>query len=159
MNPGLLSFVRSGGGSVADLISPLTVFLVVALLFALLLYIKERVGRHQAQERLDALKLELKSVLSRAEKHEYRIERFELLWFPTVTASAQTKEILAVAPGMPHCKACAIPLGFDRDLWTCRQCGAQHPTTLADLMVTDTIGKQALKFFQERHPGYRIPKA
>ena len=85
------------------------------------------------------------------------MERFEVLWFPTVTALPVVKEIQQVAAGLPHCKTCVEPLSLSggQNEWACRRCGARFPATLADLFVTDTLAKDALKFFQERHADYK----
>jgi len=122
-------------------------------------YIKERLARGAAESRAATLDGELKALRSRPEKHEFRVERFELLWFPTVTVSPREKTIQAVAPGVPHCKACLLPLALEKDQWRCRQCSALHPESLGDVQVTDSISSQALQWFQQRHPGYRVAKS
>ena len=81
-----------------------------AFLVALGLYIKERLARAAAQRRLLTVKDELDSLKSRPDKHEYRLERYELLWYPTVTVSPQEKTILSAAPGLPHCRHLPAPV-------------------------------------------------
>lgn len=129
-----------------------------AAVLAAAAYIKERLARVAARRRADTLEGELKALKSRPEKHEFRLERFELLWFPTVTASPQDKLIQSVAPGVPHCKACLLPLSLEKNEWRCRQCSAIFPESLGDVQVTDSISNQALQWFQQRHPGYRLAK-
>lgn len=112
-------------------------------------------ARRDGQARLKAEKA-LRELRERPETAEFRIERFDLLWFPVVTASVQEMMITAVNPGVPHCGKCAVPLGIDGKEWACARCGARHPETLSDTMVLDTISQLAVKYFQERRPGYRV---
>lgn len=128
------------------------------LVLAAIAYLKERLARSKAEARAATLEGELKALRSRPEKHEFRVERFELVWFPTITASAQDQVISAVAPGVPHCRACMLPLVLEHQQWRCRQCAAQHPESLGDVQVTDAITNQALQWFQQRHPGYRVAR-
>jgi hypothetical protein len=110
----------------------------------------------RAEAKLAKAEKLLKEMRERPETAEFRIERFELLWFPVVTASVQTMEITNVVVGVPHCGKCAVPLGLEKGEWVCARCGARHPETLADTMVLDTVAQQAIKYFQERRPGYRV---
>lgn len=128
------------------------------IVVSLVVVIKERLARLRSERRAVTLEAELKALKSRPEKHEFRVERFELLWFPTVTASPQDQTISSVAPGVPHCKPCLMPLALERGQWRCRQCAALHPESLGDVQVTDSITSQALQWFQQRHPGYRVAR-
>ena len=94
-------------------------------------------------------------------KREFRIERHEVLWYPTVTASLQTKEILSVAPGVPHCQKCIVPLKTSEGSlqeWVCLGCGARYPESILDSMVINGVTQQALGYFQERHAGFNVVK-
>jgi ribosomal protein L37AE/L43A len=76
-------------------------------------------------------------------------------WFPVVTASRQNRKVSSVKAGVPHCPQCAVPLILVRGEWNCTDCGAKRPESLADLMVVDSIVKEALKQFLQRRRGYR----
>lgn len=161
MNAGLMGLGRFGrAGVFAD--NPLTpwfVLLGITVAALLWLYMKERMAKCRAEENFESIRAELQALRSRPRNHEFRVERFELLWFPNVSVSDQERVILGVSAGVPHCRPCLLPLSLDRGQWACRQCAARHPESLGDLMVIDSISKQALAWFQERHPGYRIAKA
>jgi hypothetical protein len=89
---------------------------------------------------------------------ETRIERVDVLWFPTVTFSPSAKRVLKTAPGVPHCKNCARALSLSKDGnkgWVCPACSQSFPETLADVSILDMISKQAVKHFLERHPGFQ----
>ena len=128
------------------------------LALAVAVYFAGRAAKSSAEARLAQAEAELKALKSRSEKQEYRLERFDLVWFPTVSFSPSEKTVLNAAPGLPHCRKCLLPLSQDRGEWACRQCAARFPDSLADLAVTDQITKQALQWFLERHPGYRVPR-
>lgn len=113
-------------------------------------------GLRKARRRAEALEDEVRRMRSKPEKHELRLDRFDLVWFPTVTVSPGTMEITGVAPGVPHCRACVSPLSLGRGEWSCSLCNAKFPESLADLMVSDSITQEALKYFQQRHKGYRL---
>ena len=130
--------------------------LVVAIAAALCLWAAAR--RRKAEAALATAQAELQALRSKPSQQEFRMERFELIWYPVITYSASDQAILSAAPGVPHCRACILPLVLERGEWLCRQCASKHPESLADMLVTDSIVAQALKYFQERHPGYRIPK-
>jgi hypothetical protein len=115
-------------------------------------------ARRKAQTERDEALGELQALRSKPGKQEFRLERFELLWFPVVTFSEKDRSILSAAPGVPHCRACLIPLALNHESWDCRQCGGRHAASLADTAVTDAIVNEALRFFSERHPGYSIPR-
>ena len=115
-------------------------------------------GRRKAQAERDAALGELQALRSRPGKQEFRLDRYELLWFPVVTFSEQDKTILSAAPGVPHCRSCLIPLALNHESWDCRQCGKRNAASLADTAVTDSIVNEALRYFSERHPGYSIPR-
>ncbi len=69
--------------------------------------------------------------------------------------------MLSVTAGLPYCRACAVPLKLqEKGAWACLECGSRHPGSLANTMVMDTVGQQAVKEFLQRHKGYRLaPKA
>lgn len=109
--------------------------------------------------RLRAAEAELARLRAAPAELEFRVERFEALWFPIVGFRREAKEIAQVRPGAPHCPACVRPLaaaarGGD---WFCPGCGVRRTANLGTLSVADTVCQEALRFFDERHPGYRRP--
>lgn len=117
----------------------------------------ERVRASRLAGRAAALQAEVDALKSAPLKQEFRMDRFEVLWFPTVTASEAGKVVTQVVPGLPHCKSCVASLTLAADhSFSCGRCGAKFAASLADVFVTDSVSKDAVKFFQERHPGFRV---
>lgn len=116
----------------------------------LVLFAVERVRRLSARKSVARLEAELKEARKAGRTSQYRLERFDLLWFPTVVATEDNARVESVAPGLPHCKACVLPLRSRGDQWVCPQCESKHPDSLADLMATESIRKEAVKLFEER---------
>lgn len=115
-------------------------------------------GRRTAGEqraRADALQGQLDAAAAAPEVWEGRIEHFDVLWFPVVTASRQTRKVVSVKAGVPHCPKCAAALTLARGEWACADCDTRRPESLADLMVVDAIAKQALEQFLQRRRDYR----
>lgn len=121
-----------------------------------MLWFNAREDKKRVQQQKQALEKQLRELKEQPERAEFRIERFDLIWYPTVTASIQTMEVTNVAVGVPHCGKCAVPLGLDKNEWVCARCNARHPESIADSMVTDTVSKQAIQYFKERRPGYKV---
>lgn len=100
----------------------------------------------------DALAARLKELESAPRRHEYRLERFDVLWFPVVTYEPASGEVLQVVAGAPHCPACAkalkAPPGDGE--WSCPGCGAKRPASVTDLAVSDSVAKQAREYFLQR---------
>ena len=130
---------------------------VIGLVAALLRPRKES-QNNDALKRIGELERELNSLKTAPKKIEYRIERYELLWFPVVTASPQSQEVLSVVCGLPHCRSCLRPLTVSRETgdWLCAECQQRYPASLSDTMVTDGIEKDAVKYFLDRNKSYRI---
>lgn len=122
-----------------------------AAFFALLAAWKARqAGRFRRE--LGALAARLKEIESAPRRHEYRLERFDVLWFPVVTYAPETGEVLQVVAGVPHCPRCAKPLKAppgDGE-WSCPSCGARRPASVTDLTVADSVAKQAREYFLQR---------
>ncbi|MFH1723098.1 MAG: hypothetical protein ABII00_00600 [Elusimicrobiota bacterium] len=112
-----------------------------------------------AQGRAAALEAELAALRAKPVEREFRIERYDVLWFPVVTSSPAEKKVLGVKSGLPHCKKCALPLkaATGSEAWSCSACGAQSPASVTDLYVSDSIAKLALQYFQQRHSDYVAP--
>ncbi len=125
-------------------------------------YLLERTSASRLRRRL--LEVEEEAVRLRAagkapEVREYRVERFDVLWFAQVTFRSAAREVTSVAPGVPHCKACVEPLtsAGGRSAWTCARCGASFAESIVDLSSMDIVAGEALKWFLERFKGYRPP--
>ncbi len=128
--------------------------LAAALAVALAL---SRVALSKAARRADAAEAELAALKTGPRQVEQRIERFELLWFPALSVREEPPHVLSVTAGLPYCRACVAPLKLQaQGDWACLECGARHPGSLADTMVMDAVGQQALKEFLQRHKGYRL---
>ena len=108
------------------------------------------------ETRLEALRKDNEKLRSGPQTWEYRIERFDVVWFPMLTTAPATREITQLNAGLPHCPSCVRPLGISGHdgEWACSKCQAKFAGSLADLAVTDVVNKQALRYFQERHPDY-----
>ncbi len=90
------------------------------------------------------------------ESWETRIERLEVLWYPVIHFSAAAKRVVKTVPGVPHCKACVLPLTLkDGKGWVCPRCDNHFAESLVDVSILDMIGKQALRYFLERHKEYQ----
>jgi len=109
--------------------------------------------------RAEALQARLAELEGGPEVWEGRIEHFDVLWFPTVTADRRTRKVVSVKAGVPHCPKCAAPLVLARGEWACADCGVRRPESLADLMVVDSLAKQALAQFLQRRRDYRADGA
>ncbi len=104
--------------------------------------------------RAAVLEEELRLLKSQPKEWELRVDRFDLLWFPLLKTDGQ--KVVSLSVGVPHCRTCVQPLSLsDKQGWKCAGCGAFHPESLADLMVTDSVGGEALKQFLLKHSDYR----
>lgn len=108
-----------------------------------------------AERRAESLAAELRDIKERPDRWEARIERHDLLWFPVLTADPGRREVTEVAPGVPHCKSCVRPMAIEKTEWVCGQCGQRRPETVADLVIIDGVGRDAVKQYLERHPEWR----
>ncbi|MBI4349544.1 MAG: hypothetical protein HY553_22100 [Elusimicrobia bacterium] len=105
-----------------------------------------------------AAQLEVESARLREEPktNEYRLERFDLVWYPAVTYAERDKLVVKAASGVPHCKACVAPLSSSGKGWKCPGCQTMRPETIADTAATDSVMKEALRFFLQRRADYRV---
>ncbi|MBI3552994.1 MAG: hypothetical protein HY077_10805 [Elusimicrobia bacterium] len=122
----------------------------------LVLLVFEKFRNLSLSARLAAAENELKMLKSSPETAELRVERYELLWFPAVVFSSTQKTLEKVSAGLPHCRQCVIALKLDGQEWVCPQCRARRPESVADVMITDSVEKEATKQFLERHREYRV---
>ena len=129
-----------------------------AALFAAAFF-RGRSLRRRLMERLGELDGELNRARSAPRVWEYRLERYDVLWFATVAAARAAREIVSTSPGVPHCRKCVLALaGVEgKSEWRCPGCQEIHPGTLSDLAVIDTVIALALELFRENHKDYRLP--
>jgi len=107
------------------------------------------------REEIEALKGELRVLKGKPLEKEYRLEQFELLWFPVVTYEPAEKRILKVAAGLPYCPACtAIMKAVDGKEWKCSRCDRRCPASVTDLTVMDTLENKVREYFIARHSEY-----
>lgn len=114
-------------------------------------------GRGKGPLRAHAAQLakELAALKSAPKEQEFRLEQYELLWFPTMTYSEKEKKILKAVVGVPHCIKCCVPIKvMDQKEWHCPRCEKRYPASVTDLTVMDSIEALARKYFVERHPDY-----
>ena len=92
---------------------------------------------------------------------EFRLERFDVLWYPRVSYSPVSKTVAKARAGLPHCKSCVLPLSVSPSdgKWACSRCRTAYATTLADLAVVDSIEREALRYFLERNKDYQVTSA
>jgi ribosomal protein L37AE/L43A len=96
----------------------------------------------------------LTALASSPQEHEYRIEMFDVLWYPNITWSPKNNEVLKTSAGVPHCKDCsqALKSSGDGKSWACPKCARTAPGTVTDIVVMDQVAEKALKYFTQRHP-------
>jgi hypothetical protein len=133
------------------------VLLSLAGLLILVLAVALRRGKAAlgaAQAKAAELEAQLAAQRSAPLEREYRIELFDLAWFPLVKVDPIKNSVLEVQAGLPHCRACVTPLkpAQGSSEWACPKCGARRPSTVADLAVIDDVKKSALALFRQRHP-------
>lgn len=110
--------------------------------------------KKKLRKRLVEAEGKLQASVNGNRENEYRVERYDVLWFPTVVSSPSKKQILQVKPGVPHCLTCVAPLSMKGAQWACAKCGKSFESSLADVMVADSVNAQAVKYFLERNKGY-----
>ena len=127
----------------------------VALLAGAAAFFKSRAGGLAL--RVSELEAKFDQARTAPKYWEYRIDRFDAIWFASVAAVPEAKAIIAVSPGVPNCKNCVAPLATTggRSAWTCPACGKAHADSLVDVTVTDAIVKLALDQFKESHRDFR----
>jgi hypothetical protein len=100
------------------------------------------------------LKAKLDALDGQPQKWEARIERYDVVWFPIVTAEPKRRAVTGVVAGVPHCKKCVTALSLARNEWSCAKCGHASPESVADVAILDMISKEAVKQYLDRHSGY-----
>src|SRR5438105_3461901 len=91
-----------------------------ALALTAVLFVFRSRARALAQKTA-ALEAELSRLRSAPAFWEYRVERFDAVWFPTIAALASEKRVVSASPGVPHCGQCVQPLATTGGLssWKC----------------------------------------
>jgi hypothetical protein len=126
---------------------------VAALMFVLL--IAETARRRKLAARVQTLEAAVALLEGGPKSAEFRVDRYDLLWYPKVEFSEKDKTFGKIAAGIPHCKKCVLPLKLDGKEWVCSGCSQRRPESVADIMVMDSITKEATAFFLERHKDFR----
>lgn len=103
-----------------------------------------------------SLREELASLRAAPKTNEYRVERFGLVWFPTLTFDGGEKLVTKAAPGIPYCKACSKALAQAGGGWACSGCGERRADSVADAVATDSVMREAVAAFLMRHPDFRL---
>lgn len=136
-------------------IDPLEYAWAAAAVPFFLLWLLARRRAVNAERRAEGLAAELKDLKEKPERWEGRIDRYEVLWFPSLTADPKRREVVAIAPGVPHCRSCVQPMAIQKGDWVCAGCGQRKPESIADVTILDGIGREALQHYMQRHPGWR----
>lgn len=123
----------------------------------LVLYSLELARRRAGRRQIERLAAALAAAELAARRREFRLDRFELIWYPNVTVSADGSRVEGVAPGLPHCRKCLLPLKIEGEEWVCGGCHARHPGSLADQMATESIRREAVKLWEERRKSVTAP--
>lgn len=129
----------------------------VVSLVLLILWLVARSRLKPFSERTAALEGEVRALrakLAEPPEHEYRIEQYNVLWFPRVKAPAKQGGEPQGKPGVPHCPKCIVPLKAGeagRD-WSCPKCDFHCPASVTDVVVMDSVLEIALRYFKERPP-------
>ncbi|MFH2202181.1 MAG: hypothetical protein ABIJ96_03620 [Elusimicrobiota bacterium] len=128
----------------------------LSLLLLLILVARRRPSDEPLKKELAGLQRTLAELRGKPLEQEFRIERYELLWYPVVTYSPPEKKVLKITVGIPHCPKCCVAMkGLDEKVWGCPQCKTTCPASVTDLSVMDSIEKLARGYFLERRPDYR----
>lgn len=112
--------------------------------------------RKRAQAEAASLAKELEAERAAPRLNEYRLERFGLLWFPCVAFQEREKLLVRASPGVPYCKACVKPLAAREGGWSCPGCSEQRPDSVADPAATDSVVREAVAYFLQRHPDFKL---
>ncbi len=116
----------------------------------------------RARRRVAELEAELAAVKAADRSNEYRVDRFDLFWYPSVIYREAEKLLVRASPGVPFCRACVKALASQASQasqgagWKCPGCGALSPESIADTAATDSIMREAVRFFLARRPEYRV---
>ncbi|MEE8425435.1 MAG: hypothetical protein V3S11_06380 [Elusimicrobiota bacterium] len=130
-------------------------FLALVLLIAFLLALKR--GSRLSGE-LAALQDEMTALKSAPKRHEYRLEQYDILWYPVLTLNEAQKKILKATAGFPYCKDCGERIKeMDGGVqWGCPKCDFRCAASVTDVVVMDSVNAKVVKFYQQRHPGFEL---
>ena len=113
-------------------------------------------ARSKALRRAEAAEQSAESLRAAERPNEYRVDRFDLIWFPVVSYLEAEKLVTRASPGVPYCKACVKPLASQGGAWRCPGCSDQRPDSVVDTAATDSVMREAVRFFLQRHPDFRL---
>ena len=119
---------------------------------ALGLWIFEMFRLHSVRGRAELAEKELAKIKAEPSKHEFRLEQFGVLWYPTVTYEGKSFTIKEVKSGAPNCLKCGVPLSVGGSELSCGKCGFKCAESVASLAIIDQIAAKAKAFFELRHP-------
>jgi len=130
-----------------------TVLGILALLTIMFgaLYLRSRKNLIALTRHAAGLETELKSYRSKPITREFRMLKYDVLWFPVLTIDPKnSSHILNTKVGLPYCQKCILPLkaGVDEQ-WICMACGFKCAGTVVDIMITDGIAKIAETYYGE----------
>ena len=122
------------------------------LCFVSLLWLFEAYRVKSAVARARAAEDELLRIKNRPRTHEFRVERPDAVWYPSVLSEKATGTILEVKTGVPHCRGCGLPLASGGGGFSCGKCSSSYPAALASEKELAEIGGLARRWFEARHP-------
>ena len=67
-----------------------------------------------------------------------------------------SEKIVKATAGFPHCRSCAVRLKDMGREWGCPECEFRCAASVIDVVVMDSINAKAVKFYQQRHPGFEL---
>ncbi|PCI35996.1 MAG: hypothetical protein COB53_10435 [Elusimicrobia bacterium] len=126
--------------------------LAAAALILLFLWVFEVFRLRAVRDRANAAEQELTKIHAAPAAHEFRIEQFGVLWYPTVHYKKKFFEIIDLKVGAPNCLTCGLPLSIGSTELSCAKCGFKCAESVASVAVLDQIAEKAKSFFQTRHP-------
>ena len=85
-------------------------------------------------------------------KHEYRIEQFDVLWYPTVVYDKKSFAIKEIKVGAPNCLNCGVPLSIGAAEFSCGKCGFKCPESVVSVSIIDQLSDKTKRFFELRYP-------
>ena len=133
---------------------------LAGLCFVLLVsFVFSRKGLSRERAEMSKLRKEIADEKAQPQKWELSLERFDVLWFPTVTTSPATQEVTQVSPGAPYCKTCVVPLSSPpgKGQYACPNCGSKFADSFDNLMVLDSVTRQTIRYFSGRHEEFKAP--
>ncbi len=126
--------------------------LTAVAIILLILWIFEMYRLKGVNARAREAETELADIKGAPGKHEFRLEQFSVLWYPTVTYDKKSFAIQEVKSGAPYCSKCGVPLSMGNGEFSCAKCGFKAPESVGNVAIIDQIADKAKAFFELRHP-------